>query len=86
MITQGLLRKTLLGRKERRLAAIMFARRSFCEGGFTDIVGYTTLMGSDEDRAFELPGKNREIHSELIQVFKRTQKTKRVVESKNLIK
>ena len=29
--------------QDRRLAAIMF----------TDIVGYTALMGSDEDRAFE---------------------------------
>ncbi len=40
----------------RRLAAIMF----------TDIVGYTALMGSDEDRAFEVLGKNREIHNHLI--------------------
>ncbi len=30
--------------QERRHAAIMF----------TDIVGYTSLMGSDEDRAFQL--------------------------------
>ena len=52
---------------------------------FTDIVGYTALMGSDEDRAFEVLRKNREIHSQLIQVFKRAQKTKRVMESKNLI-
>ena len=59
----------------RKQAAIMF----------TDIVGYTALMGSEEDRTFEVLGKNREIHSELIQVFKRTQKTKRVMESKNLI-
>ncbi len=29
---------------ERRLAAIMF----------TDIVGYTILMGSDEDQAFDM--------------------------------
>ena len=33
---------------ERRLAAIMF----------TDIVGYTAFMGSDEDRAFEVLKKN----------------------------
>ena len=59
----------------RKQAAIMF----------TDIVGYTAMMGSEEDRTFEVLGKNREIHSELIQVFKRTQKTKRVMESKNLI-
>jgi class 3 adenylate cyclase/tetratricopeptide (TPR) repeat protein len=39
---------------------------------FTDIVGYTTLMGSDEDRAFEVLRKNREIHSKLIKQFKGT--------------
>ena len=44
----------------RRHAAIMF----------TDIVGYTTLMGSDEDHAFEVLRKNREIHSKLIKQFK----------------
>lgn len=59
--------------QERRLATIMFTRRSLCEvglptvafakAGFTDIVGYTALMGSDEDRAFEVLQKNREIHS-----------------------
>ncbi len=50
-----------------RLAAIMPARRSFYEGkptyhsqdlssagSFTDIVGYTALMGSDEDLAFQV--------------------------------
>jgi len=31
-----------------KLSAMMPAR-SFSEGGFTDIVGYTALMGSDED-------------------------------------
>ena len=46
--------------EDRRHAAIMF----------TDIVGYTALMGSDEDRAFEVLRVNREIHSELFQVFK----------------
>ncbi len=43
----------------RKLAAIMF----------TDIVGYTALMGSDEDKAFEVLQKNREIHSEFIKQF-----------------
>jgi adenylate cyclase len=33
---------------------------------FSDIAGYTTLMGSDEDRAFELLRKNREIHKVLV--------------------
>ena len=37
----------------RQLAAIMF----------TDIVGYTTLMGSDEDKAFTILNKNREIQN-----------------------
>jgi class 3 adenylate cyclase/TolB-like protein len=39
--------------EDRRLAAIMF----------TDIVGYTALMGSDEDKAFEILKINREIHT-----------------------
>lgn len=42
---------------ERSLAAIMFS----------DIVGYTSLMGKDEDRAFEILRINREIHSRLIE-------------------
>ena len=42
---------------KRRLAAIMF----------TDIVGYTALMGKDEVRAFEVLQKNREIHTVLIE-------------------
>ena len=41
--------------QDRRLAAIMF----------TDFVGYTTQMGLDEERAFEVPAKSRGIHSEL---------------------
>ena len=44
----------------RRLAAIMF----------TDIVGYTTLMGSDEKKAFDLLRKNRRIHWRLIKKYK----------------
>ena len=40
----------------RRLAAIMF----------TDIVGYTTLMGKDSEKALELLRKNREIQRPLI--------------------
>jgi len=35
----------------RKLAAIMF----------TDIVGYTKLMGEDEERAFQLLKKNRQV-------------------------
>ena len=38
--------------QERRHAAIMF----------TDIVGYTQLMGQDEEKALSLLEKNREIH------------------------
>jgi len=38
--------------QERRHAAIMF----------TDIVGYTGLIGSDKGLAFEALRKNREIH------------------------
>jgi len=41
---------------ERRLAAIMF----------TDIVGYTALMGSDEDKAFDMLARNHTIHETII--------------------
>jgi class 3 adenylate cyclase/TolB-like protein/Tfp pilus assembly protein PilF len=41
----------------RQLAAIMF----------TDIVGYTALMGNDEKKAFELLSKNREIQKPIIE-------------------
>jgi len=40
----------------RQLAAIMF----------TDIVGYTKMMGKDEDKALDVLRVNREIHAELI--------------------
>jgi len=43
----------------RQLAAIMF----------TDIVGYTALMGHDEVKAFELLNKNRQIHKPIIGEF-----------------
>ena len=39
-----------------RLAAIMF----------TDIVGYTALMGVDQDAALKLLSKNRAIHKSII--------------------
>jgi TolB-like protein/class 3 adenylate cyclase/Tfp pilus assembly protein PilF len=44
---------------DRRLAAIMF----------TDIVGYTALMGSDEDKAFKVLRKNREIQRPIIKKY-----------------
>lgn len=43
----------------RQLVAIMF----------TDIVGYTALMGEDEKRAFELLKKNRELQKPIIEQF-----------------
>lgn len=46
-------------KQNRQLAAIMF----------TDIVGYTTLMGEDEDKAFALLKRNREIQKPLIEKF-----------------
>ncbi|MFC2124700.1 adenylate/guanylate cyclase domain-containing protein [Bacteroidota bacterium] len=46
--------------EDRRLAAIMF----------TDIVGYTALMGSDEDKAFQLLRKNRDLQRPLIKKYK----------------
>ncbi|MBK8514888.1 MAG: AraC family transcriptional regulator [Saprospiraceae bacterium] len=45
--------------KSRQLAAIMF----------TDIVGYTALMGQDEQHAFTLLDKNRLIHKPIIEEF-----------------
>jgi len=43
--------------QSRQLAAIMF----------TDIVGYTALMGEDEQRAFELLKKNRQVQRPIIE-------------------
>src|SRR5436190_541369 len=43
----------------RQLAAIMF----------TDIVGYTRLMGEDEQKAFELLQQNRELQKPIIEEF-----------------
>ncbi|HJS54865.1 MAG TPA: tetratricopeptide repeat protein [Chitinophagaceae bacterium] len=43
----------------RQLAAIMF----------TDIVGYTALMGKDEKKAFELLNKNRQIQKPIIEQY-----------------
>jgi serine/threonine-protein kinase len=43
----------------RHLAAIMF----------TDIVGYTALMGNDEQKAFELLNKNRELQKPIIEQY-----------------
>ena len=45
--------------ERRQLAAIMF----------TDIVGYTALMGSDEDKAFQVLRKNRELQQLLIKKY-----------------
>ena len=45
--------------QSRKLAAIMF----------TDIVGYTSLMGEDEQKAFELLRKNRQIQKPIIEQF-----------------
>ena len=45
--------------QSRQLAAVMF----------TDIVGYTALMGDDEQKAFILLNKNRLIQQPLISTF-----------------
>ena len=45
--------------QSRQLAAIMF----------TDIVGYTKLMGEDEEKAFELLKKNRQVQRPIIEKF-----------------
>src|SRR4051812_7822705 len=46
----------------RQLAAIMF----------TDIVGYTTLMGEDEQKAFDILHKNRLVQKPLVAQYKGT--------------
>src|SRR6476659_1435606 len=48
--------------QSRQLAAIMF----------TDIAGYTALMGEDEQRAFELLRKNRQLQKPIIEKFNGT--------------
>src|SRR5512143_3571499 len=45
--------------QSRQLAAIMF----------TDIVGYTALMGEDEEKAFDLLYKNRQLQKPIIEKF-----------------
>jgi len=45
--------------QSRQLAAIMF----------TDIVGYTALMGNDEHKAFILLDKNRKLQKPIIEEF-----------------
>jgi class 3 adenylate cyclase/TolB-like protein len=53
------LRQSVSMSQTRRLAAIMF----------TDIVGYTALMGNDEKNAFELLSINRQIQKSIIEQF-----------------
>ena len=48
--------------QKHRLAAIMF----------TDIVGYTRLMGSDEEKAVDMLSRNRSIHQSSIEKFNGT--------------
>ena len=45
--------------QSRQLAAIMF----------TDIVGFTALMGSDEKKTFDILKKNRLIHKPIITTY-----------------
>jgi len=48
--------------EDRRLAAIMF----------TDIIGYTALMGSNEERAFDMLKRNHTTHENFIKQFNGT--------------
>ena len=47
----------------------MSASRQLASIMFTDIVGYTALMGEDEQKAFAILKKNREIQKPLIEQF-----------------
>jgi class 3 adenylate cyclase len=49
----------IMPEQTRQLAAIMF----------TDIVGYTALMGNDEQKAFDLLNKNRQIQKPIIEQY-----------------
>ena len=49
-----------MSEQSRQLAAIMF----------TDIVGYTALMGEEEQKAFELLKKNRKVQRPIIEKYK----------------
>jgi hypothetical protein len=46
--------------KDRSLAAIMF----------TDILGYTALMGSEEDKAFQLLNDNRNLQRPIVKKYR----------------
>jgi class 3 adenylate cyclase len=58
--------------QQRRLATIMPATlmAKAAAGRFTDIIGYTALMGQDEKKAFENLRKNRRIHWRLIKKYR----------------
>jgi len=45
----------------------MAATRQLASIMFTDIVGYTALMGEDEQRAFDILRKNRGLQKPLIE-------------------
>ena len=53
----------------RRLAAIMF----------TDIAGYTALMGEDEKIAFELLKKNRKLQKPMFNLLSTPVKDKKII-------
>ncbi len=55
----GKIHITFIMPQSRQLAAIMF----------TDIVGYTALMGDDEDKAFDLLNKNRQLQRPIIEQY-----------------
>ena len=52
---------------KRQLAAIMPACRSFSVGRFTDIVGYTAMMGKDSNKNLELLRQSKHIQKPLVE-------------------
>ena len=50
----------------KRYFSIMPEKRRHAAIMFTDIVGYTALMGKDEDKAFDMLRRNHSLHQNLI--------------------
>jgi len=50
----------------------MFSTRQLAAIMFTDIVGYTALMGSDESKAMDFVRRNKDIQKPLVEKYGET--------------